>query len=154
MKRIALAAAFVLLAGCGFFQDGDDEYRDRLQAWQQNDHPLYRWTLVASEPIFGPHPTTILVREGTPVRAYSGNDDLEIDGDQVDGRPGMIDALIDWLVRYAPDAKSVNVEWASAGYPSRIELDHSDAIDDEVSFRVVEFVPLDPGVGPGTVDDN
>ncbi len=143
MRKRALLAAFVLLAGCGAFQDGDDEYEERLQAWQQSDHQLYRWTLVSSEPVFGPQTMTILVREGRPIRARSGNDKLEIEGVRVDTRPGTVDALIDWLIRYAPDAKSVNVEWASAGDPSKIELDHTDGIDDEVSFEVVEFVPLD-----------
>ena len=35
---------------------------------------------------------------------------------------------------------AIEVEWASAGYPSKIELDLSDAIDDEVTFTVEEFV--------------
>jgi hypothetical protein len=143
VRKRALLAAFVLLAGCGAFQDGDDEYQERLRAWQQSDHQLYRWTLVSSEPVFGPQTMTILVREGRPIRARSGNDKLEIEGVRVDSRPGTVDALIDWLIRYAPNAKSVNVEWASVGFSSKIELDHTDAIDDEVSFEVVEFVLLD-----------
>ena len=143
MRRTAVVVAFIVLAGCGQDQDGGGEYEERLQAWQRMDYPLYRWTLIASEPVFGPHPMEILVREGVPVRAHSRDEKLEIEGDHVDGRPGTVGALIEWLIRYGPGATSVNVEWASAGYPSKIELDHSDAIDDEISFRVAEFVPLD-----------
>lgn len=140
---MAIAASLVL-AGCGLLQTvGDDDYEARLATWQAEDHPLYKWTVVWSEPIFGPFRMEILVRDGVPVRAYSNNDKLKIEGEEVEGRPGTVDALIGYLIRYAPDAESVNVEWTSAGYPSKIAIDHSDAIDDEVTFTVEEFIPLE-----------
>ncbi len=145
VRRIVLAVALLALTGCGLLQDGGEDYETRLATWQGEDHPLYKWTVVWSEPVFGPFRMEILVRDGVPTRAYSNdfNRKLRVDGDQVKGRPGTVDALIDWLVQYAPDAKSVEVEWASAGYPSKIELDHSDAIDDEITVTVEEFMPLD-----------
>ena len=148
VPRIALVVlASLVLAGCGLLQNGgdDDDYEARLEAWRGKDYPLYKWTVVSSEPVFGPFRMEILVRDGVPTRAYSNDfkKKLKIEGDEVDGRPGTIDALIEYLVRYAPDAKSVNVEWTSAGYPSKIEIDHSDAIDDEVTFTVEEFIPLE-----------
>ena len=133
-RRIALVAALVALSGCVQSQDAGDDYEARLATWQESEPPLYKWTVVWSEPVFGPFPMDILVRDGLPGRAYSFSEDrkLKIDGDQVAGRPGTVDALMDWLIQYAPEAKSVNVEWNAAGYPSRIALDHSDAIDDEI----------------------
>jgi hypothetical protein len=43
----------------------------------------------------------------------------------------------------ADDAISVDVRWSEAGYPSRIRIDYSDAID-EVTFKVIRFEPLEP----------
>jgi Family of unknown function (DUF6174) len=145
MRGLATAIALVLLSGCEGAPSRDvGEYRERLEAWQQSGPSNYRWTLVFSEPLFGPQPMTVVVRDGVPVRARSRGEDLEIDGDQVGQRPGTVEALIDWLIRYAPEARSVNVEWASAGYPSSIDLDLSEAIDDEVSYRVMRFEARGP----------
>jgi hypothetical protein len=134
----------LVLTGCGLFHDDGDDYEARLAAWQREDYPLYKWTVVWSEPVFGPFPMEVLVRDGVPVRAYSNNEKLKIEEGQVEGRPATIDALIEWLARYAPDAVSADIEWSPTGYPSRIELDHSDVIDDEVTVSVEGFIPMDP----------
>jgi Family of unknown function (DUF6174) len=143
VRPTALVLALSVLTGCSFFQGGDQDDDARSTAWQEERHPSYRWTVVWTEPVFGPFPMEILVRDGVPVRALSNNEKLRTHGDQVEGRPGTVDALIEWLARYSPDAASVDVEWAPAGYPSRIELDHSDAIDDEITIAVEEFVRMD-----------
>jgi len=144
MRRIVLVIAMLVLTGCSLLKDGGDEYEERLATWQRKDYPLYKWTVVWSEPVFGPFPMEVLVRDGVPVRAYSDNEKLKIEGGQVEGRPATIDALIEWLARYAPDAVSVNIEWSPIGYPSRIELDHSDAVDDEITVTVDGFMTMDP----------
>ena len=58
--------------------------------------------------------------------------------------PATVDALFVLLIRDADRATSVDVRWNETGYPSRIRFDYSDAIDDEVSFKVVRFEPLEP----------
>lgn len=57
--------------------------------------------------------------------------------------PATVEALFGLLIDDADDAISVDVRWSEAGYPSRIRIDYSDAIDDEVIFRVIRFEPLE-----------
>ena len=139
MRRVASLLAFLLATGCGF----SDDYSDRLDAWREGNHAFYTWTVVVSEPLMGPRRTNIDVRDGVPIRAHSREEDLEINGSDVEGvNFGTVDELIEWLVRYSPEAITVQVEWAPEGFPSRYYLDQSTAIDDEVTVRVVSFHPL------------
>ena len=100
-----------------------------------------RWR--SPEPVLGLKWTRVRVEHGRPVRATA------------DGEPVPV---VDWVggrcacdgrcpLRVAdPDADraiSVDVRWAEAGYPSRIAFDYSDAIDDEVTFKVIRFEPLE-----------
>jgi hypothetical protein len=120
-----------------------DAYQERLDAWRAANVTSYVWTLEASEPVFGPHQVSVRVRDGEPVRAVANGKRVPIEGNEVRGVPVTVDALIQWLVRYADSAKSVQVRWNEhVGYPALISLDHSDAIDDEVTFRVVSFEAL------------
>jgi hypothetical protein len=142
MRRVAFVFTFLLVAGCGLSSTADDHYRDRLEAWREKAPPRYRWTLVVSEPIFGPRRITVLVDGGEVVEAHSGKERLEIDNDEADGLPATVDALIEHLIEAAPDAKSLHVDWAAAGYPSKVRLDASDASDDEISYTVESFHPV------------
>jgi hypothetical protein len=54
-----------------------------------------------------------------------------------------VEALFVLLIDDAGDAISVDVRWSEAGYPSRIRIDHSGSIDDEVIFNVIRFEPLE-----------
>jgi hypothetical protein len=106
------------------------EYLERLETWRNEGPADYTWTLEASEPVLGPRQAEIRVRNGHAVA---------IDGDVLNGAPVTVEELIVYLTRVADRARSLTVEWDELGYPRRIGIDHSDAIDDEVRYRVLAF---------------
>jgi len=54
--------------------------------------------------------------------------------------PLTVDRLFEILIRAEETADSVSVDWDERfGYPTRIQIDYSDAIDDEVTYRVIRF---------------
>ena len=120
------------------------EYVERADAWRSQGIENYVWTLEVSEPVFGPRRTTVRVVDGQPVRATVDGERVPIVDGSADDMPATIDALFVLLIRDADRATSVHVQWGQAGYPSRIRFDYSDAIDNEVSFKVVRFEPLEP----------
>jgi uncharacterized protein DUF6174 len=121
------------------------EYVERADAWQSQGNESYVWTVEASEPVFGPRRITVRVVDGQPIRASADGKRVPVVDGSANDVPATVDAVFDWLIRSADDAISVKVLWSDAGYPARIRIDFSDAIDDEVSFRVVRFAPLESG---------
>ena len=105
------------------------EFMERDEIWRTQGPDDYTWTLEASEPVFGPKSAEITVRDGRAI---------DVRGDLGNDTPTTVDELIGYLVRSA-DADSIRVRWADLGYPSTIRIDHSDAIDDEVTYRVLSF---------------
>jgi hypothetical protein len=143
-RRVALGLVAIVLTAvaCTARQYGET-YQQRLDDWQVGGITSYVWTLETSEPIFGARRVTVRVEDGEPVEAVAKGKTVAIEGSQANNMPATVDALIGWLVRYAEDAKSVQVQWNEhAGYPTLIELDHSAAIDDEITFRVISFKAL------------
>lgn len=136
----AVLAACVL-GGCSSSDLG--AYVERADDWRSRGIESYVWTLEASEPVFGPRRTTVRVVHGQPVRAMADGRRVPIVGGSANDMPATVDALFELLIRDSDDAISVDVRWGEAGFPSRIALDYSDAIDDEVSFRVIRFEPLE-----------
>jgi hypothetical protein len=119
------------------------EYLERADAWRGQGIESYLWTLEASEPVFGPRRTTVRVAHGQPVRATAEGRRVPIVDGSANDMPATVEALFVLLIDDAGDAISVDVRWSEAGYPSRIRIDHSDAIDDEVIFKVIRFEPLE-----------
>ena len=119
-------------------------YVERADTWRSQGIEDYVWTLEVSEPVFGSRRATVRVVHGQPVRATVDGERVPIVDGYADNMPATVDALFLLLIRGADQASSVDVRWGEAGYPSRIRFDYSDAIDDEVSFKVVRFEPLVP----------
>lgn len=134
----AVLAACVL-AGCS----DRAEYIERADTWRGPAIDSYVWTLEASEPVFGPRRTTVRVVDGQPVRATADGKRVPVEDGSANDMPATVEALFGLLIDDADDAISVDVRWSEAGYPSRIRIDYSDAIDDEVIFRVIRFEPLE-----------
>lgn len=131
VRKVQMAIACALLLTCLATSCASDlaEFLDRKEVWRTQGPEDYTWTLEASEPVFGPRRAVIRVRDSLPVH---------VRGDVSSGTPTTVEALIDYLVRSA-DANSITVRWDDLGYPSTIRIDHSDAIDDEVNYRVLSF---------------
>jgi hypothetical protein len=123
---IACASLLICLTSCA---SDLAEFLDRKEVWRTQGPEDYTWTLEASEPVFGPRRVQIRVRDSLPVN---------VQGDVSNDTPTTVEELIDHLVRSA-DANSITVRWSDLGYPSSIRIDHGDAIDDEVSYRVLSF---------------
>jgi hypothetical protein len=142
MRRI-LASVLValLLGGCSLGPWSRDEYDDRLETWQAQGVASYVWTLELSEPVFGPRRTTVRVVDGRPVRAVANGERVAIEGATANNMPATVEELVAYLARSVEDVRSVEVRWDEAGYPAKIVLDHSDAIDDEVTFTVISLEP-------------
>ena len=107
-----------------------DEYLERLGTWRSDGPHDYTWTLEATEPVFGPKQAEIRVRNGRAVA---------IEGDVAPGAPVTVEGLLVYLITAEDDANSVHVVWDGSGYPAQVGIDHSDAIDDEVRYRVLAF---------------
>jgi hypothetical protein len=135
----AVSAAFTW--GCSSL----GEYVERADAWRSQGSDSYVWTVEASEPVFGPRRITVRVLDGQPVRASADGKRVPVVDGFANEVPATVNAAFDWLIRSADDAISVTVRWSDAGYPARIRIDFSDAIDDEVSFKVIRFEPLESG---------
>ena len=140
--RVVVSAMLcaALMWGCSSL----GEYVERADAWRSQGIENYVWTLEVSEPVFGPRRATVRVAHGQPVRATVDGESVPIVDGSADNMPATVDALFVLLIRDADRATSVDVRWDETGYPSRIRFDYSDAIDDEVSFKVVRFEPLEP----------
>ena len=120
------------------------EYVERADTWRSQGIENYVWTLEVSEPVFGPRRATVSVVDGQPLQATVDGERVPIVDGSADNIPATVEALFVLLIRDADRATSADVRWGEAGYPSRIRFDYSDAIDDEVSFKVVRFEPLEP----------
>jgi hypothetical protein len=83
----------------------------------------------------------VQVEEGEPGKTTVNGEPVPIGSPFDPGTPpDTVDELIGWLIRYGPDAESIEVEWdEELGYPTMIAIDHTDGTDDEMSFRVVSF---------------
>lgn len=136
---VPAAVAASALAGCS----DRAEYIERADAWHGQGIESYLWTLEASEPVFGPRRITVRVVHGQPVRATADGKLVPIVDGSSNDMPATVEALFVLLIEDAGDAISVDVRWSEAGYPSRIRIDHSDAIDDEVIFKVIRFEPVE-----------
>lgn len=136
---VPAVVAASILAGCS----DRGEYVERAGTWHGKGIDSYVWTLEVSEPVFGPKRTTVRVVHGQPVRATADGKRVPIADGSANDRPATVDALFALLIDDADDANSVDVRWSEAGYPSRIRIDHSDAFDDEVTFTVIRFEPLE-----------
>ena len=134
-----LAATF--LPGCSSSDLAD--YVEHADAWRSDGIESYVWTLEVSEPVFGPKWTRVRVKYGRPVRATADGEPVPVVDGSADDVPATVDALFELLIRDADRAISVDVRWAEAGYPLWIAFDYSDAIDDEVTFKVIRFEPLE-----------
>lgn len=86
---------------------------------------------------------TVRVAHGQPVRATAEGLRIPVVDGSANDMPATVEALFVLLIDHAGDAISVDVRWSEAGYPSRIRIDHTDAIDDEVTFKVIRFEPLE-----------
>jgi hypothetical protein len=148
MKAAALLACACVLAACTSSPGttSSDDFEERLATWRAAEPQQYSWTLEWSEPVLGPRRTRIFVRDGVAVRAVSDGRELQIRGGEVNHAPATVEALIEFLVRYADGAARLDVRWAEDGYPSRIFIDHTEAaVDDEAIFTVVRFQRRDDG---------
>jgi Family of unknown function (DUF6174) len=130
-----------VLPGCSSSDLAD--YVEHADAWRSHGIDSYVWTLEVSEPVFGPKWTTVRVEHARPLRAMAGGERVPIVDGSANDVPATVDALFELLIRDADRAISVDVRWAETGYPSRIAVDYSDAIDDEVTFKVIRFEPLE-----------
>jgi hypothetical protein len=62
--------------------------------------------------------------------------------DRADDLPLTIDDLYSRLLDTAESAVSLEVTWnADPAYPSLIQIDESDALDDELTYEVLQLEP-------------
>jgi len=137
-RLVAAVSCASLTWGCSSL----GEYIERADAWQSQGVESYVWTLEASEPVFGPRRMTVHVVDGQPVRATLDGKRVPIMDGSANDMPATVDALFARLIRDAGRAMTVDVRWSVAGSPARIRFDYSDAIDDELTFKVVRFQAL------------
>jgi hypothetical protein len=129
--------AIVLAAAC----NTEPTSADRFDIWRANGPSRYTWTIEWSEPVFGPHRVTATVVDGRPVTIVPDADNRSAGPDAEKG-PLTVERLFRVLLHAESRARLVHVDWnARFGYPARIEIDYSDAVDDEVAYRVIRFEP-------------
>ena len=164
-RHVAASAlmAFVFLTGCGeaagpvgsptpSASDAMPEApvgldRDGVAAWnlwQQQGLDSYTYTLTVGcfcPALMG---VEVVVRDGEVVRLDGKPYDPATTVPGFDGMPPTLDHVFDVLAQDQQSADDVTVRYdALTGVPVSIEVDHmANAIDDEISYRVENLLPL------------
>jgi Family of unknown function (DUF6174) len=135
---LMLASGLLLLVGSAGCTRDLSEIRERQAAWAEAGIEDYSWSLTVSEPVFGPRRLDVKVEHGEPQRVML--DGQEVPRDQADNLPLTVDDLYTRLLDTAGSAVSLEVIWnADPAYPSRIQIDESDALDDELTYEVLQL---------------
>jgi hypothetical protein len=142
VRRVTLVVCSCLLTlGGGAACSRDlSEIRERQAAWAEAGIEDYTWSLTVSEPVFGPRRIDVTVKHGDPQRIVLDGQAVPLD--RADDLPLTIDDLYSRLLDTAESAVSLEVTWnADPAYPSLIQIDESDALDDELTYEVLQLEP-------------
>jgi hypothetical protein len=137
---VTLASVLLILAGGAGCTRDLSEIEERQAAWEAAGIEDYLWSLTVREPLFGSRRVDIEVKEGAPHGVVLDGEDVA--PGQAGDVPLTIDELYGRLLATARSAVSLDVVWnLDPPYPVRIQIDESDALDDELTYEVLSVRP-------------